>query len=290
MTTLVIHGTLARGASWYANSWKPGGFCHALAESMEHVSGWHDVWRVDGQNIAPTGKFEWSGLAEGLFRGEGARALVQRLNRLRQQTDEPIRIIAHSHGCNVVKLASTDSELSPNVHIAQAVFLACPHFWEANYEADKPTSWLDKFKFELLKQRGRKYRYRAMPQRFGRILNLYSESDLVQVSLAKSLSGTYVPEMTGNILGDLKRMISTGDVYELPTAERTDSDPLAQALYVNCAVPIAKECRGITAHSVMHGAAIAKLCGTWLNSDIADEAFQGICRRLPAIPAHDTGA
>lgn len=230
------------------------------------------------------------GLGRGLFRGEGARALVQHLNRLRQQTDEPIRIIAHSHGCNVVKLASADSELSPNVHIAKAVFLACPHFWEPNYEAEKPTSWLDKFKFELLKQRGRKYRYRAMPRRFGRILNLYSESDLVQVSVAQSLSGTYVPEMTGNFLGDLKRMISTGDVYELPTAERTDSDPLAQALYVNCAVPISKECRGITAHSVMHGAAVARLCGAWLDSDIADETFQGICRQLSPIPAHDTGA
>jgi predicted alpha/beta hydrolase family esterase len=95
--------------------------------------------------------------------------LVQYLNRLRRETDEPIRIIAHSHGCNVVKLASMSRELSADVHISKAVFLACPHFWEANYEAEEPTSVLDKFKFKRLRPHGRKYRYRASPERFGRI-------------------------------------------------------------------------------------------------------------------------
>jgi hypothetical protein len=287
MTTLVIHGTLARGASWYWNSWKPGGFCHAVAEAMERVSGWHDVWRVNGQSIAAAGRFEWSGMAEGLFRGEAARELVQYLNGLGRQTDEDIRIIAHSHGCNVVKLASANPELK--VHIDKAVFLACPHFWETSYEAEEPKSWLDKFKFELLKPRGRKYRYGASPQRFGRILNLYSESDLVQLELAQSLSGSYVPTMTGDFLGDLKRMISTGDVYEIPTAERTDSDPLAGKLYVNSAVRISTERGRIAVHAAMHSAAVGMICGAWLNSDIADRAFQDICRQLPEIPANDTG-
>jgi predicted alpha/beta hydrolase family esterase len=37
--------------------------------------------------------------------------LAAYLNALRSVTDEPIRIVAHSHGCNVVKLASMLPEL-----------------------------------------------------------------------------------------------------------------------------------------------------------------------------------
>lgn len=292
MTTLVIHGTLAQGALWYWNSWRPGGFCHALAKGMEAVSGSHDVWRVKGESVAAGNRFEWSGLAEGLYRGDGAGRLVRYLNWLRHQTDESIRIVAHSHGCNVVKLASMSPELSSDVHISKAVFLACPHFWEDNYDAGEPKSVLEKFSFRLLRPHGRKYRYRASPQRFGRILNLYSARDGVQVDLAKSWSGGVAPQ-TGHLVDDSLRMLRTGDVYELAKADRTDSDPLALHLYENFAVPTAKECGEIAVHTAMHGATVAKLCGVWLNSN---SRFESLISELiseigkfPEITAGDTG-
>ena len=46
MTTIIVHGTLAKGSSWYWNSWGPGGFCATLAEVMNDVAGGHDIWRV----------------------------------------------------------------------------------------------------------------------------------------------------------------------------------------------------------------------------------------------------
>lgn len=291
MTTLVIHGTLAQGASWYWNSWEQGGFCHALVTGMEAVSGSHDVWRVQGESIETNNRFEWSGLAEGLYRGDGADKLVQYLNQLRRRTDEPIRIIAHSHGCNVVKLASMSPGLSANV--SKAVFLACPHFWEVNYEAAEPASLSERFSFERLHPRGRKYRYRASPQRFGKILNLYSERDGVQVDLAKSLSGGMVP-LTGRFVDDFLKMLRTGDVYELPMADRMDSDPLAQHLYENFAVPTAKGCGETAVHTAMHGATVAKLCGVWLNSETPIESLVSELIAeiggFPEIEAGDTGA
>ncbi len=73
------------------------------------------------------GPYEWTGGSEGLARG-AAVWLAAYLNALRSVTDEPIRIVAHSHGCNVVKLASMLPELDSSVIVESAVFLACPHF------------------------------------------------------------------------------------------------------------------------------------------------------------------
>lgn len=289
MTTLVVHGTLAQGATWYWNSWKPGGFCHALAGGMESVSGKrHDVWRVKGESVADSNRFEWSGLAEGLFRSEGADRLVQYLNWLQRQTDEPIRVVAHSHGCNVVKLASMSPELSVDVKIAKAVFLACPHLWEDNYDVEEPNSTLDKFSFGLLRPHGRKYRYRASPRRFGKILNLYSERDKVQVDMAQSLSGGQKPQ-TGHLVADFLQMLRTGDLYELVKSDRTDSDELALPLYENFAVPTAKECDGISVHTAMHGAAVGRLCGIWLSSGAPIESVVSGIGKTLEIVASDAG-
>jgi hypothetical protein len=289
MTTLVIHGTFAQGASWYWNSWKPGGFCYALSKAMEDISGSHDVWRVNGKSIAATGRFEWSGAPDGMLRGDGSHALVRYLNALRRQTNERIRIVAHSHGCNVVKLASMHTGLSPDIHIDKAVFLACPHFWEPNYEPEKPASWTDKFKLELLRPRGRKYRYRVSPQRFKRILNLYSERDRVQVNMAEALSCGIVP-MTGNFLQDVGNILRTGDLYEVATAERIDTDPSARGLYENYAVPTSATCGEREVHTAMHGFVVGALCGLWLDSKADVRTLISKYGPFPRIDASDTGA
>ena len=128
-----MHGTLAIGASWYQDSWEGNGFLAGLCEGMKEASGWHDAWIINGEPVweySDLGDvYEWNGLAEGIYRGMAAKQLAAYLNIVADLTDEPIRIIAHSHGCNVVKLASSLPELSNNVFIDQAAFLACPHFY-----------------------------------------------------------------------------------------------------------------------------------------------------------------
>ena len=304
MTTIVIHGTLAMGSSWYWNSWGERGFCRVLAEAMTRVSGSHDVWRVKGKPVgeipelnpkrkadarveADKGVFYWTGAPDGMSRGLGAQALVQYLNVLRKLTGEPLRIVAHSHGCNVVKLASGLPELSPDVYIAKAVFLACPHFWEDDYVFEEPKG-LDKFDIRKVgpKAKGRKYRYRVSPQRFGKILNLYSERDDVQKELAETWSGGSVPQ-TGTLLENMGRMLNTGEIIEAPHGEREDSDPEAQSLYENHKVKVSAAVDGIHAHSALHGAIAAMLAGVWLDLDTTVQALEAEHGPIPEVEAGD---
>ena len=173
MTTIVVHGTLAYGGSWYQNSWGEHGFLAGLRGGMVEADGWHDIWHVKGK---PVDVLEWNGLPEGIYRGAAASLFADYLNTVADLTDEPIRVIAHSHGCNVVKLASSLPSLSPNVTIEQAVFLACPHFFEDEY-TQEGLSGLDRFDIgkvhKAYKKTGHRFRYALDPDRFGRILNVY---------------------------------------------------------------------------------------------------------------------
>ena len=233
------------------------------------------------------GRFEWSGTPEGIARGAGATWLARYLNALRSVTKEPIRVVAHSHGCNVVKLASQHPELDPSVKIASAVFLACPHFWEDDYVFDDSGSWLDRA--NITKQKptrvGKKFRYRVNRKVFGRILNLYSQKDQVQFKLAEKLSGTYAPQ-TGSFLENLGNSLRTLDVFERPQATRIDEDPLARPLYEDLEVPVAAECGEIETHSVLHGAVVGRMVGRWLASGCPIKAFGA----WPEIQCSDVGA
>jgi len=315
MTTIIVHGTLAKGATWYWNSWGETGFCRALAEGMEETEQPHDIWRVGGQPVGeiaalnPTvrwhplsgrsgvlqtvdGRFEWTGTPEGLARGAGAVWLVKYLNALSLVSDEPIRIVAHSHGCNVVKLASSLPDLSDRVFIEKAVFLACPHFWEEHYEFEQPETWqerLDVGKQMSAKQISKKFRYQVAPGRFGQILNLYSSRDKVQIELSEKLSGTYVP-LTGGFLQNLGKLFRTLDVFERPQGTRTDEEPGAVGLYENLEVSVAEDCSGTEAHSALHGAVVGKAIGRWLNSNQTMDALLLKHGQLPALSRADTGA
>ena len=313
MTTIIIHGTLAKGSTWYWDSWGPTGFCAALEAGMADAdpNRPHDIWRVGGRHVSEIdqlqpgkwslwsgkpkdfdsvdGRFEWTGAAEGLARGAAAIWLVKYLNRLWEVTSEPIRIIAHSHGCNVVKLASSLDGLASDLFIEKAVFLACPHFWETEYGADAPQSWMDKFdiKKQMLKPVGELYRYRLDPARFGAVLNLYSERDAVQVDIADTLSGAYAPQ-TGTFWGNLTQSFKTMDVFERPNADRCDRDPQAAHVYQNLEAPVAPGASGVRVHSLMHGAQVARFAGRWLNDGSVSEVVRAF-GPLPQIPGTDTG-
>jgi hypothetical protein len=272
MTTLIIHGTLANGASWYQNSWQGDGFLAGLDNGLALAEGANDIWSLNGAHVSEyndLGLYEWSGSGIGTNRGTAATELAQYLNTVAHYTDEPIRIIAHSHGCNVVKLASSSPELSSNVYIEQAVFLACPHFYEETYTTDK-LPWQDRINIkkviEANKNAGYFIRYPVNPDKIGRILNAYSERDSVQSAFAETLGGTQ-PPMSGNFLENCKLLFNHG-LTEMPKSSRWEMDERVTYLYENIELQIQGKCSGLKAHSVMHGFTMGQLCGVWLNSGL----------------------
>ena len=294
MSTIIVHGTLAYGGSWYQSSWEGRGFLAGLCGGMVETSGWHDAWCIDGEDVSAYpelgGVFEWSGLPEGIYRGAAAVQLAKYLNIVAGLTDESIRIIAHSHGCNVVKLASSLPELSNKVVIDQAVFLACPHFYEDEY-TQEDLSWQDRLDIRKVskayKKTGHRFRYALDPQRFGRILNIYCKKDKVQVDLAKSLSGGTVP-LTGSFLENVKQQLSSGSL-ETPKVSRWDMDDRAKHLYEDLEVEVEPGCSGIKIHSVMHGSLMGALAGVWLNSGMSITEVLRKHGKLPVFPCGDTG-
>lgn len=153
MTTIIVHGTFAPTEDWYWNSWYANGFCQSLSEAMMNTTGQDDVWRVRGVPVSEIeelnprrsfwtgrmgqisqkeGHFIWSGDYNAISRKFAAADFAKYLNVIFDLTNEPIRVIAHSHGCNVVKQASSSSKLNPHVYIGRAVFLACPIFSPMN--------------------------------------------------------------------------------------------------------------------------------------------------------------
>jgi hypothetical protein len=273
MTTLIIHGTLAGGATWYKSSWSGRGFLAGLRKGMIAADGSEDIWTVNGEridNVQGLGTFKWSGSHEGSGRGYAAIALVNYLNQLHEITDEPIRIIAHSHGCNVVKLASSLPDLAASVFIDQAVFLACPHFSEVGVNSEPLADWKDSLSFKKLAEHNKDaaplLRYAINPNRFRRILNLYSKQDVVQVPLAQAFGATTVP-MTGSFWNNFKAALVTG-ITEYPTAARRDIDPNARHLYDDLELEISGQGTGLAAHSALHGYEVGAFCGDWLNTGL----------------------
>lgn len=219
---------------------------------MDGASGSEDVWKIGGVPVSQVaqlatekwslltgnagkltthqGHFFWSGADSSIDREAGASAFVQYLNRVHQiAPSEPLRLVAHSHGCNVVKMASSSNALHPGIRIQRVVFLACPHF---------------------VAQSGNQqvFPYRLSPNRFGKILNLFSEADTVQTTLAEAFRGPF-----GYHVSDY-----------LPTgAHRWDQDPTARAKYEDCKIPTVDQ--GTKAHTAMHGLVTGILAGFWLN-------------------------
>lgn len=289
MATIVVHGTMttapAQHSSWWWKSWGEGGFLAALAEGMTAACGAEDVWKIDGrlvedyEELRPSwsfwtgrmgqfsqhqGYFMWVGGDSYAERDAGALHLARYLDKVMEiAPQEPLRLVAHSHGCNVVKKMSRQKHLDPGIFIEQAVFLACPHFMTEIVEP--PESY---FPYELA------------PGRFGRILNLYSDSDSVQLDLAEALPST---------------LISTRwREWSPPTAYRCDPDPDARDLYEDYEIETAD--KGVAAHTAMHGMTVGRLAGLWLGG--AEGNFQGIADKIRqnvgpeplTVPAGDFGA
>ncbi|MCX7893899.1 MAG: hypothetical protein N2544_16215 [Burkholderiales bacterium] len=104
-TSLVVHGTFARTSSW----WQPGGDFHGYLKS----------------NVAPDlydapDRFEWTGEYNDDARGEAADGLAAW--HAAHGHVEP-DIYAHSHGANVVMLATNAPR---SLRVGKLVLLSCP--------------------------------------------------------------------------------------------------------------------------------------------------------------------
>ena len=271
MATLVIHGTMTsqradRAGFWW---WHPdSGFCRELNRGLNEAGSQPDVWRVGGTDVdqhrvIPSeqnspfmtrhGRFLWTGLDQPELRRLAGRELALYLNLIHAaDPTEPIRIVAHSHGCNVVKIASAHRSLKRDIVIDSAVFLACPHFKAEGVGFLGTTP------------------YKLDPSRFGRILNLYSKHDSVQIDIAKRL-----PSLWG------------GGLFEwAPKAHRCDPDARVQDLYEN--YQVSTEEVGIDAHKAMHAEEIGYLAGLWIGSPEYFARTIGNTDRLP-VPAGHSG-
>jgi hypothetical protein len=262
---------------WWWDSWHAGGFLYAMAAGMNDIAGYEDVWKVGGVHVSKiaglaserwgwwtgnrgklkthAGHFFWSGEDSPDERRSAAQSLVKYLNRLHELApSEPLRTVAHSHGGNVVKAASSDRDLSPTIYFEKSVFLACPHF---------------------AAQVGRetRYPYKLSPDRFGQILNLYSELDTVQTKFAEKFPGR---------LG--YRLI---DHYP-PTSNRVEQDPDVKHVYEDHEIPTTDV--GVDAHAAVHGQSVGYLVGVWLasNRKFSYAIGQFGRQRLP-VPGKDFG-
>lgn len=271
MATLIIHGTMTllgpSHATWWWDSRHDFGFLDALAGGLADAGGVDDIWRVGKRSVTQItqlgerglrtrdGYFEWGGVDAPDMRRLGGEMLVDYLNRIVEIAPrEPIRLVAHSHGCNVVKEASAHPGLDPRLHFARAAFLACPHL-----ASRSPAPIV--------------YHHRLAPQRFEKILNLSSETDSVQVGIAETFLGPF-----GSNLMD----------YNPPYGHRVDPDPLTTRLYENATVATLDE--GSAAHTAMHGQRVGYLVGRWLAGESIAPILRALSSKLLPVPHGDFGA
>ncbi len=126
--TIVVHGTFAASSAW----WKLGGdlFCDRLQSYLA-------TWEPDGsvwQPVLDAGltydDFTWSGENRHCDRVEGARKIAKKLDelatKLGHNDSDPlrIRVVAHSHGGNVILEAIR--YVSASVVIEKIVLLGTP--------------------------------------------------------------------------------------------------------------------------------------------------------------------
>ncbi len=271
VTTLIIHGTMttlsAKSYSWWQTSWQDKGALCGLMRGMNANGAADDIWKVDNRDVSEipvlrhdrrkmfvtNGRFYWSGFNQKQFRLDAGDQLARYLNLIVEYAaGEELRIIAHSHGCNVVKACTSSAVLDPSIVISKVCFLACPHFESPGSKARFP--------------------YRLNPDRVGEIINLFTDDDSVQDGVAD-----LIPNMFGDGFGGWVR-----------DASRVETDPQVEYLYQNHHIETVD--RGTKAHTAMHGFNVFYMLGQWLTQDVHFSTVLAAHQHLLPIPKGDFGA
>jgi hypothetical protein len=182
------------------------------------------------------GHFCWAGNNMHTERVEAGKELARYLEALAGIfPGELIDVVAHSHGCNVFKVAT--NHVSSRVPLGRAVFLAAPH---CENVAGSASTYLYRLNSgRLLRDSG------GTPP----VLNVFSDEDTVQ---------THIAEVAPDFL------TAPGTLWApVFTAHRTDPDPATRPAYENLQLPT-RLGSGRHVHGAMHGPAVGVVVGHWL--------------------------
>lgn len=271
MSVVIVHGTHDPEGVWWMGT-LPGSFAVEVDNGLMMAGSEPQVWRIGNQHVSvfeqlrPQGSRNWLGIPkhapfenrEGRFKWSGAdlhgagrllggTQLARYLEVLSSLApDDPIHVIAHSHGCNVVKQAT--QELQAPVNLGRIILLACPHF------VDHQTGG---------------YPYQFNPSVFGNdntpILNFYSPQDTVQTTVAEVLTDLGMSPGLPKV--DWLGFPGTPIV----DSHRTDKVPNAAHLYEDFSV-VFDGGEGIAAHGAVHNGEAGKFCGYWLAQSVGASA------------------
>jgi hypothetical protein len=263
MTVIIVHGTHDQEGTWWIET-KQGDFAAQVDLGLQEAGAQPQVWRIGDAHVSEfdelqprgnwhwlrgrtdppfynrDGRFRWSGLdLHGPGRRLGGRQLARYLEQLSKLVvEEDVHVIAHSHGCNIVKQATC--ELASPVRLGRVVFLACPHFTDVH---------------------GGELPYRVNKDVLGHyrrpVLNLFSPEDMVQTSIAEIM-----PDL-GMAPGMPKIEALGFEGTPLVEAYRSDQDPTSQDVYEEFAVTYSGG-SGIAAHSAVHTPKIGRFLGYWI--------------------------
>jgi len=259
MSTIVVHGTLAKESTWW-RAQESGRFLDSVARGMREGGREPDLWTIGGRPVSEfkilrpkrswgffgmkhppfdniEGHFCWSGANMHIERTARGEALARYLETLAEiSPGETIDLIAHSHGGNLIKVAT--HHVAAHVPIGRVVLVACPHC-------------------ENIAGGSSDYLYRLIPDALSRdapasgppVLNAYSEEDTVQADIA---------DIAPDYLG------SPGTPYApVFDAHRSDPDPDARSAYEEFELPT-QVGRGIGAHFATHSPTVGLVIGYWL--------------------------
>lgn len=105
---IIIHGTFARGASWY----NPGG----------------DFWQAIRGSLHPQEllfSFSWSGENTHAARMQGAKELISYIKHI-ARPDDLIVLVGHSHGANVAILAANEITEDEHGYTVETIYTLAP--------------------------------------------------------------------------------------------------------------------------------------------------------------------
>lgn len=258
MSTIVVHGTLAKESTWW-RAQESGRFLDAVARGMREGGQEPDLWTIAGRPVSEfkilrpkrswgffgmklppfdniEGRYCWGGANMHVERTRCGEELARYLETLAEiSPGETIHLIAHSHGGNLIKVAT--NHVGPQVSIGRVVLLACPH---CENIAGGAGDYLYRLNTDVLSADGG-----IGPP----VLNAYSEEDTVQADIS-DIAPDFIP--------------SPGTSYApIFDAHRIDPDPDAQPAYEDFELPT-QVGKGIGAHFATHSPTVGLVIGYWL--------------------------